>query len=75
MTPMNRVPPEIFELPVADRIELAQALWESVLEHPEDLPLTESQRAELDRRWRAFETNPDEGESWEALKKSLLNEA
>lgn len=70
---MSRVPPEVFDLPIADRIDLAQALRESVLENPEALPLTDSHKDELDRRWRAFEANPDEGESWETLKKSLLN--
>lgn len=71
---MSRVPPEIFDLPIAERIELAQALWESVIEHPEALPLTDAHKAELDRRWQAMEANPGEGESWDALKKSLLNE-
>jgi len=71
---MSRVPPEIFELPIAERIELAQELWDSVLEHPEALPLTQAQKDELDHRWRAFEAHPDAGQSWEALKKSLLNE-
>jgi putative addiction module component (TIGR02574 family) len=71
---MSRVPPEIFELPVAERIELAQALWESVLAHPEELPLTRAQEDELERRWRALEANPSEGEPWEALKTSLLDE-
>jgi len=71
---MSHVPPEIFDLPIAERIELAQALWESVLENPEALPLTDAHRDEIERRWRAFDANPDEGESWEALKKSLLGE-
>jgi putative addiction module component (TIGR02574 family) len=71
---MSRVPPEIFELPIAERIELAQELWESVLDHPEALPLTEAQKAELERRWQALEADPDAGQSWESLKKSLLNE-
>lgn len=29
---------------------------------------------ELERRWQAFEKNPDEGEPWEDVKKSLLSE-
>lgn len=36
--------------------------------------LTEAQRVELERRWRAFEQNPDEGEPWEDVKRSLLSE-
>lgn len=68
---MSRVPPEIFDLPIEERIELAQELWESV--HADALPLTEAQKAELDRRWQAMEANPDAGESWDTLKQSLLD--
>ena len=42
------------------------------MENPETLPLTDAQKDELERRWRALEANPDEGESWETLKKTLL---
>jgi putative addiction module component (TIGR02574 family) len=71
---MSRVPSEIFELPAADRVEIAQEIWESVVDHPEALPLTSAQRNELERRWRAFERHPDEGEPWEDVKRSLLDE-
>src|SRR5437016_2431620 len=71
---MSRVPPEIFDLPSAVRVEIAQELWESVIEHPETLSLTAAQKNELERRWRAFEQNPDDGKPWEELKKSILNE-
>jgi putative addiction module component (TIGR02574 family) len=71
---MSRVPSEIFELPAADRVEIAQQIWESVVDHPEALPLTNAQRDELERRWRAFEQHPDEGEPWEDVKQALLAE-
>src|ERR1051326_8737759 len=71
---MSRVPPEIFELPIAERIELAQELWESVLDHPEALPLTEAQKAELERRWQALEAAPDAGQWGEARKRRRVNE-
>jgi putative addiction module component (TIGR02574 family) len=72
---MSRAPiDQILDLPAAERVEIAQRIWESVIEHPEDILLTESQRDELERRWRAFEQNPDEGEAWEDVKRSLLSE-
>ena len=64
----------ILELPAAERVEIAQEIWESVFEHPEAVPLTKAQKQELERRWRAFEQTPDEGEPWEDVKKSLLSE-
>lgn len=72
---MSRVPlDQILELPATDRVEIAQLIWESVFEHPEAVPLTQAQKNELERRWRAFEQNPDEGEPWDDVKRSLLSE-
>jgi putative addiction module component (TIGR02574 family) len=72
---MSRVPLNaIFELPASERVEIAQEIWQSVFDHPETLPLTEGQREELERRWRAFEQNPQEGEPWEDVKRLLLDE-
>jgi len=60
---MSRVPlDEILELPAADRVEIAQLIWESVFDHPEAVSLTRAQKDELERCWRAFQQNPDEGE-------------
>lgn len=72
---MSRVPLEqILELPAEERVEIAQQIWESVFEHPDIVPLTQAQKDELERRWQAFQRNPDEGEPWEDVKKSLLGE-
>lgn len=72
---MNRVPlDQILALPATDRVEIAQVIWESVFEHPEAVPLTQAQKDELERRWLAFEQNPDEGEPWDDVKRSLLSE-
>jgi putative addiction module component (TIGR02574 family) len=71
---MSRVPlDDILDLPAAERVEIAQQIWESVFEHP-DLPLREAQKDELERRWLAFQQDPDEGEPWEHVKDSLLSE-
>lgn len=72
---MNRAPlDQILDLPAAERVEIAQRIWESVHEHPDAVLLTQGQRDELERRWLAFERNPDEGEPWEDVKRSLLSE-
>jgi putative addiction module component (TIGR02574 family) len=65
---------QILQLPTAERVEIAQEIWESVFEHPEGVALTNAQKQELERRWQAFEQNPDEGEPWEDVKRSLLSE-
>ena len=65
---------QILRLPTAERVEIAQRIWESVFEHPEGVVLSNAQKEELERRWRAFEQNSDEGEPWEDVKRSLLSE-
>jgi putative addiction module component (TIGR02574 family) len=58
-------------LTIAERIQLAQDLWDSVAEAPELLELTEAQRAELDRRLAAYRANPDDTVPWDALREEL----
>lgn len=65
---------QLLDMPSAERLELAQALWDSVAQNPENVPLTEEQRHELDRRLEAFEQEPISGSSWESMKRSLRNE-
>ncbi len=65
---------QILQLPADERVAIAQEIWESVFEQPERVLLTDGQREELERRWQAFAENPDEGEPWEDVKRSLLSE-
>jgi len=58
---------EILALPVAERVRLVEAIWDSISAIPEALPLTEWQRQELDRRLAEFEANPDEGATLEEV--------
>ncbi len=51
-------------LSLAERIQLAEDLWDSVAAESGGLPLTAAQAAELDRRLAALECNPESGESW-----------
>jgi len=41
---------EILKLSVAERIELVEAIWDSIADAPENLPVTAAQKRELDRR-------------------------
>jgi putative addiction module component (TIGR02574 family) len=45
-----------------------------MIEHPEDVEITQSQREELERRWVELQQNPDDGEPWSDVKTSLQNE-
>jgi putative addiction module component (TIGR02574 family) len=66
---------EILQLTVAERIQLAEDIWDSVAAFPEAIPLTDAQKEELDRRLQAYAKNPNEDISWDELKDKLRKSA
>ncbi len=66
---------EIERLPVADRLVLVQEIWDRIVESNAVLPLTESQRDELDRRMADLEAHPEIAVPWEQVEQSLRNRA
>ena len=59
---------EISQLSIAERIQLAADLWDSLQEEQEEIPLTDAQREELDRRLEQYHQDPTAGSSWESVK-------
>jgi len=55
-------------LSLPERIELLDALWESIVEEGYEPPLTHAQADELDRRFEAHRKNPDDVIDWESMK-------
>jgi putative addiction module component (TIGR02574 family) len=62
----------IDRLNVDERIALVQEIWESIASEPAALPLSDVQRAELDRRIADHEANPEAVISWVEVKASAL---
>ena len=58
-------------LPLPERIELAEALWETIANDGYEPPLTPAQAAELDRRLEEHRRNPQTGIPWEQVKAEL----
>jgi putative addiction module component (TIGR02574 family) len=52
---------EIQQLSVKDRIELVEAIWDSIAIEADKIPLTEQQRLELDRRFDRFLAEGSDG--------------
>ena len=64
---------ELLRLPVAERLDLIEALWDSLAENGEAmLDVPESHKAELDRRWAEHERSPHDVVPWEKVKADLL---
>ena len=49
------------------RLELLDRIWDSLKEDPDNIPLTDSQREELDRRLDNFERDGEKGIPWEEV--------
>ena len=66
---------DILQLSVAERIQLAEDIWDSIAAVPEALPLTEAEKQELNRRLELYAQNPDEGIPWDELKEKVRKSA
>ena len=65
---------ELLQLPASDRARLAIALWESLsdAEREGEFPLSEADRAELDRRWAEHLENPESAVPWSEVRSKLI---
>lgn len=71
MTKFESVLADATQLPVADRIELIEALWETVPES--DLPpLSPEWIAEIERRSAEFDAGGVQTTSWDVIKADAL---
>ena len=64
---MNRRGVDIASMTAQERLSLLDALWDSLAATPEAIPLTEAQRAELDRRLDDLEAEGPVGIPWEEV--------
>ena len=55
---------DIDRLSPTERIELAEKLWDSLREAPDEVRLTAAQEEELDRRLDAYREDRDPGQPW-----------
>ncbi len=63
---------DILRLSVSERIQLVQDIWDSIAEVPDSLPLTEEQKAELDRRLDAYHRDPNAGSPWSVVRQRFI---
>ena len=63
---------DVLELPVEERIRLVSAIWDSIAEAPEAVEVTPEQKAELDRRLKAYQADPGAGSPWDEVKARIL---
>jgi putative addiction module component (TIGR02574 family) len=63
---------EALQLPVEDRLDLAEALWESLEQEAVQPELPTWQREILDERLAADDAEPEAGAPWQEVKQRIL---
>lgn len=64
---MSKPEVDIARLTPEERLSLLEELWDSLAIMPEALPLTDAQRAELDRRLDELDTEGPGGIPWDEV--------
>lgn len=60
------------QLDVDEQIELVEAIWDGIVSRGAAPPITEAQKAELDRRLADHLANPDDVVPWSEVKAAAL---
>jgi putative addiction module component (TIGR02574 family) len=63
----------IDRLSIEERLALVEEIWDSIATDSGAVPLTEAQRAELQKRIQEDDAHPDDLTSWEQVKASTLS--
>ena len=58
---------DILELPISERLQLVEDIWNSIAAFPEKLELTEEEKRLIDERLQTREQNPHAGSPWEEV--------
>jgi putative addiction module component (TIGR02574 family) len=65
--------PELQTLSPAEKFALAIELWDELASNPDEIPVTDEQLNELDRRFEEYQRNPEKVVTWENVKARILS--
>ena len=63
---------EIRKLSVSERLQLVTEIWDSILDTPELLPVSDELLEELQRRLEAHRASPEDSEPWELVEREVF---
>ncbi len=64
---------DILELPVQERIQLVELIWESIAAFPQAIAVSPELKSDLNARLVEFERDPEAGYAWDQVKAQLKN--
>jgi putative addiction module component (TIGR02574 family) len=70
---MDQQMPDPLHLPLSERIQLVEDLWDSIAAESEGLPLPDWQKEELARREAEYARDPGLASTWEEAKQRILS--
>jgi putative addiction module component (TIGR02574 family) len=68
---MDQTGDYVFDLSPSEKLQLVEDLWDSLASTPEDVPVHDWQKEELDRRKANLMNTPASGLSWEEVKRRV----
>ncbi len=63
---------QILPLTIPEKLKLIEDIWDSIVINADQIPLTQSQKQELDRRLASYQNIENQGESWEVVKQRII---
>ncbi|MFZ2493711.1 MAG: addiction module protein [Thermoanaerobaculia bacterium] len=63
---------EILKLPVPERLQLVGEIWDSILEDPALLPISDELARELESRLQAHRDDPGSSEPWASVDREIF---
>ena len=68
---MNSTASSIFDLSPAEKLQLVEDLWDDLAASPDEIPIHDWQKEELERRKKNLENDPASGLTWEDVKQNV----
>lgn len=68
----NLTASDIAQMPLDQRLQLVEDLWDSIAELPESVEVPQWHRQVLENRLKAYHEDPQAGSPWSEVKKEIL---
>jgi len=64
---------DVLQLPIPERLQIVEEIWNSIVDGPEALELTEEDKRLIDERLEARRRNPEAGSPWQEVYARIAN--